>query len=118
LCADDARTWGCRRPLRASISTRRDFPARRSNLDSDKGLITQHFQALTTNASADLDRQLLEIRTKLKDKLGPDFSFYDKDLKGQWLPRTAEDEPSEVIAFDTIAATAMLGRENVSHGPP
>ena len=56
-----------------------------------KDLIAAAFHAHVSNAADDVDQQLAQIRAALTPRYGPTFSFYQGDVKAQWLPEKAVD---------------------------
>lgn len=51
-----------------------------------KPQIAQAFTHLVAEPTDDIDRQLAQIRARLAEQHGPDFSFYSDALKPRWQP--------------------------------
>jgi len=49
-----------------------------------KEQITHRFTHLVSEPTEDVDRALAQIRRKLAETLGPDFSFYDQEIAPKW----------------------------------
>ena len=63
--------------------------------DKQKSQIAQAFGQLITNFDANVDEQLLEIRSSLEQELGRAISFYDADIRAKWDPTWRPDPRPE-----------------------
>jgi 5-methylcytosine-specific restriction enzyme B len=53
----------------------------------EKGMLVQRFSSLVTDAAADVDRQIAEIRDKLEQRFGEGFDFYATvPVMAMWKP--------------------------------
>lgn len=55
-----------------------------------KRAVTKRFSYLVGADTADVDRQILEIRQGLAPRYGDDFDFYDEEVKSLWLGEESE----------------------------
>jgi 5-methylcytosine-specific restriction enzyme B len=90
-----------------------------------KEMIAEQFRGLVTDPAADVDRQLLEIRQRLRPQFGQDFSFYQEAIKSEWLPRTAEEGSGETVVSGSapqsqrvwVEKCLVAGRPDRERGP-
>jgi 5-methylcytosine-specific restriction enzyme B len=54
-----------------------------------KKRIAQTFAEFVSDPTANIDRQLIEIRKRLAEDRGPQFSFWDEDILREWQPDTS-----------------------------
>jgi 5-methylcytosine-specific restriction enzyme B len=57
-----------------------------------KNKIAKRFSGFIFEPTDDLDQQLLQIRRRLSDEHGPDFSFYDAGIKDEWQAESGKWE--------------------------
>lgn len=62
-----------------------------------KSQIARSLASYVTDPTDDVDRQMAQIRRKLSDQYGPDFSFYNKEVVGLW--DTATDRWTPLLAW-------------------
>ena len=53
------------------------------------------FAHLVTETTSDVDRKIKQIRNGLKAELGPDFHFYDQDIRSRWDPNEMTDDEDD-----------------------
>jgi 5-methylcytosine-specific restriction enzyme B len=61
-----------------------------------KKQIFKTFEDLLTEPTDDVDRALLQLRSRLAERFGPDFHFYQPDVKELWQP--AKPSPWDQLA--------------------
>lgn len=79
--------------------------------------IAERFAHLLDSDETDPDRRIFEIRAQLAEEFGPDFDFYDADVRRLWDPpedEHEEDEPiddeSDVDGLEVLAEELFLDR--------
>jgi 5-methylcytosine-specific restriction enzyme B len=54
-----------------------------------KKRIAQTFAEFVSDPTANIDRQLVEVRARLAEDRGPQFGFWDEDILREWQPDTS-----------------------------
>lgn len=60
-----------------------------SGESGDKRRLVEYFKAHVKDTSANVDRQIADIRSALEPEHGKGFNFYEPDLRAQWKPEGA-----------------------------
>jgi hypothetical protein len=80
--------------------------------EKHKRRIVDKFLPAGTSTATDVDQQLQQVRAILTPQFGEGFSFYQSELKSQWLP--SEDEPAffpdDFALFERYRTSVNYGR--------
>ena len=80
--------------------------------ENHKKLVVDRFRDLHASDETDLDRCLLQIRKRLSETYGDDFTFYQKAIRHEWKP--PEEETIEREAWRVRESRSDLCREMFS----